>query len=107
MVSTPIGGGNAATLAFGQNLPSDVVTNGVNVYWTTQSGIAVDANNVYWTNYGSGTVMSVPIGGGTLVTLANTTQESPDGIVVDGTSVYWANANGNTTKGSISKLTPK
>ncbi len=61
--------------------------------------LAVDANNVYWTNIGqlggdnlpapnTGAVMQVPIGGGTVVTLASA-QPIPLGIAVTGGMVYW------------------
>jgi hypothetical protein len=56
-------------------------------------GIAVDATSVYWTNSTAGTVMKVPVAGGSLTTLASG-QSSPTygGVAIDATSVYWANA---------------
>jgi hypothetical protein len=56
--------------------------------------IAVDATNVYWTG-SSGTVMKVPVNGGTPATLASS-QDQPEAIAVDGTSVYWTNSLGGT-----------
>lgn len=55
---------------------------------------------VYWTDGCSGTVMSVPLAGGTPTTLAS--GQTPTDIAVDGSSVYWTN-NG----GTVMKLTPK
>ena len=60
--------------------------------------LAIDSNRVYWTNYGGneggqstvGTVMSVPLGGGTAVTLASR-QKGPSGIALHGANVYWIN----------------
>jgi hypothetical protein len=62
--------------------------------------IAVDAHNVYWTNLGplgvdnlpapnGGSVMRVPIGGGTITTIA-TAQAAPVAILVSGSTVYWS-----------------
>jgi hypothetical protein len=58
--------------------------------------IAVDATSVYWTT--NTTVMKVPIGGGTSITLASGQDSSGSGnlgidtgIAVDATSVYWTN----------------
>ena len=56
-------------------------------------GIAVDSTNVYWTNYGNGppyndgSVMTVPLGGGTPTTQASGLA-APWGITVDSTGVY-------------------
>jgi hypothetical protein len=59
-------------------------------------GITVDTVNVYWTNAGTsahgftdGTVMKMPLAGGTPVALA-TGLNLPVGIVSDGTNVYFA-----------------
>ncbi|MGB7809826.1 MAG: hypothetical protein WBP56_01705 [Polyangia bacterium] len=63
------------TLASGQNNPH---------------GVAIDAANIYWTANYTGTVVKVPIGGGTPTTLASG-QNNPARIAVDATSVYWTN----------------
>jgi sugar lactone lactonase YvrE len=70
---------------------------------STPNGIALDTASVYWTNSGDGTVMKVPLGGGTPATLASG-QSSAGSIAVDATSVYWVN---NTANGTVMKLTPK
>jgi hypothetical protein len=66
---------------------------------TAPAAIVVDAKNVYWTNLGklgaslfpatdSGSVVYVPIGGGSVVTVA-TAQPIPIGLVVSGGVIYW------------------
>jgi hypothetical protein len=60
--------------------------------------ITVDATNVYWASNGS--VLSLPVNGGTPTTLA-AGQVGVNGIVVDATSAYW------TTDGAVMKVTPK
>jgi hypothetical protein len=62
----------------------------------------VDATWVYWTNQGSGTVVKVPRGGGTLTTLVSG-QSGASGIAVDSTSVFWT----NEYSGTVMSLSPK
>jgi hypothetical protein len=82
VMQAPKNGGPAIMLA------SDQPT----AYW----GIAVDATSVYWTvtpsfTYPTGSIMKVPIGGGTPIALA-TNQYDPTGLAVDATNVYWTTA---------------
>jgi hypothetical protein len=73
--------------------------------------LAVDAKNVYWTDLGSsgsgttqtGSVFSVPLDGGTIVTLA-TGRPSPGGIAVDATDVYWVDFGTVTPPGDVMKV---
>jgi sugar lactone lactonase YvrE len=57
-------------------------------------GIAVDDTNVYWADRNDGAIHSVPIGGGTVGTLASS--DSPWSIAIDSTTAYWTNLNGGT-----------
>ena len=79
------------------------------------NGVAVDSTSVYWTNGGntdgSGTVMKLPLDGGTPVTLA-ADLNNPCGIAVDSTNVYWTDrgnawanvANGTVGNGTVMKV---
>jgi hypothetical protein len=71
------------------------------------AGLTVDASNVYWVNSISDTVMSVPIAGGTPVTIAAETKERTRvariyAIAVDSTSVYWTSGS-NAGFGAVEK----
>ena len=74
------------------------------------TAIAVGSSDVFWTTTGpppgggAGAVLSVPVGGGAVTTLAQG-QTNPMAITVESTDVYWANAGdyGGST-GSIVKV---
>jgi hypothetical protein len=63
---------------------------------------------VYWANLGdgagTGSIMRVPLGGGTAVTLASA-QDPSVGLAVDSSSLYWTDYAGGV--GTIVRLTPK
>ena len=77
----------------------------------------MDDTSVYWTKEGlgqncyvDGTVMKLPLDGGTATTLASG-QMMPGGIAVDAASVYWSNRGHGflpgVNDGTVMKLTPK
>ncbi len=83
IVQSPLDGSHAPiTLASGQ------------VHIGFSDALAVDAHDVYWVAAGSGNnagiVASVPIGGGTITTLARD-QAAPWAIAVNATTAYWLN----------------
>jgi hypothetical protein len=93
VIKVGLDGGAPTTLAAGQDAPQGIVTDGVNVYWTTSDG----------------TVMKVGETGGASIVLASG-QANPYWIAVDSTSVYWTNqgtAANEYKDGSVMKITPK
>jgi hypothetical protein len=115
-MSVPITGGDAGTLASGQDSPHDIVTTGSQVYWTNDdldgsvmkydiptaattaiafqqaypTGIAVAGPSlVYWTSSpdaGGGAVMMF---NGTSSSVLVPNQQSPQGIKLDPMNLYW------------------
>ncbi len=67
---------------------------------STPRGILVDGANVVWAENGSGTIRTIPTGGGTPVTLASG-QGCPWHVAADSTAIYWGNA---CAGGGVSKL---
>jgi hypothetical protein len=60
------------------------------------SDVAVDSVNAYFTDSMAGTVSSVPVAGGRVVTLA-TMQQQPMRVALDSTYVYWTNGAGTSS----------
>jgi hypothetical protein len=122
---TPTGGGTTITLASGQNAPTPLVADFENVYWANTTdlvqlplsggtpvtlttlatanfyGIAVDGSTVYGADDGNAVIEAVPIGGGTVATLA-TAQTGVDGVATNGSSVFWAL--GNSLTGTVMSI---
>jgi hypothetical protein len=62
----------------------------------TANDLVLDSGVLYWTNTAtSGTVMKMPVTGGTPVPIA-LDQKYPWRIAVDASSVYWTNLSGGT-----------
>jgi hypothetical protein len=71
-------------------------------------GVAIDATNLYWTTTGTsttvnGTVVKMPLAGGTSITLASG-RSAPSAIAVDATSVYWVDAGLGAFGGAVLKV---
>lgn len=120
---TPVGGGDAITLANGTfgsvaidntyvyfgAAPSSGISKvpkegGDPVPLTTgvvpPSDIAVDSTNVYWLGNSTGTtqIMKVPKNGGTVATLATASPVCCGQIVLDASDLYWTELTGNVNK---------
>lgn len=102
-------------LASGRGGTGGIAVDDASVYWTENSGvakvakdggavivlatdqyapsfIALDSTSAYWTDDGSGSVAKVPLGGGTVTTLAAAHDGYAIGIALSSTQVYWTNA---------------
>jgi hypothetical protein len=127
----PVEVSSAVTLATGQNNPLNVAVDDVNVYWTNHGfsangfrdgavvkvavgggnpvtlatgpaeAIAVNASTVYFT--GAGSIMAVPIDGGTVTTLVTGQSFVPPDIALDGDEVYWSNRGSQGGPGAVMK----
>jgi hypothetical protein len=107
-------GGMTIPIATGQLSPTNIAVNSSRAYFATLTevvsvgldggtpamlapggpyDIALDSRYVYWTDYGGGTVMGLPLGGGAAFTLASG-QAGPNGIAVDSSAIYWTNYDG-------------
>lgn len=99
VMKAPLAGGSLVTLATGQDTIFD---------------LAIDSTTVYWNDWGqqtvnppktTGSIVSVPLGGGTPTTIA--AQVQPYDVVVDGTSLYASLNFASPSHGTIVKITPK
>jgi hypothetical protein len=97
IMSVPVTGGVATTLASGLNDPDQIAIDDCNLYVTTG----------FESGSGAGTIIRVAKDGHAVTTLA-TGQNDPSGIAVDSTSVYWTTvANEAAHAGTVMRLTPK
>ena len=72
--------------------------------------VAIDATNVYWTDAGDGAVYAMPLGGGTVSTMASKASGlvAPKRIAVDSKNVYFSDTAGSALyEVAIGGTTPK
>jgi hypothetical protein len=65
--------------------------------------LVLDATHAYWANTGKGSIMKVPIAGGTPTLLA-TGQKGLESMAVDRTHLYWTDRATNMGDGTVMKL---
>jgi hypothetical protein len=90
LAKIPIAGGDTTTLSMQPYAFQDI----------DMQNIAVDSARVYWSNRGAGTVLAIPIGGGTESTLASgqvnpisVAVDAPRGMSIDSSNVYFTTLN--------------
>src|SRR5262249_21342129 len=69
----------------------------------TPKAIAVDATSVYWATQDGGTIMKVPVEGGTPTTLASG-QNRPIRVAVDAASIYWTSIGTTSDQNGVWKV---
>jgi hypothetical protein len=97
LMQVAIGGGSPVVLASALDNPHSLAVDATSVYWANAGTYQVGPPESYANN---GTVMKVPIGGGSATTLASG-QNAPTGIAVDAANAYWTNDN---QSGSVMKV---
>src|SRR6185436_14811536 len=85
--AVPLGGGSAAILA------STPLKTGP---WA----LATDGSSLFWADQIAGTLLRMPVTGGSPTVLSKGLV-APDGVVVDDTTVYWANGTNQQVEGAI------
>jgi hypothetical protein len=128
VMSAPLAGGPATTLASDPNGAGPIALDGTNVYWADPAALmkvplgggsptqvasvlpwganafTVSPTSVYWTSQNPMGVSQVPLTGGSPTVLS--TDQSPVGIAVDATDVYWCDGVGSVMKMPLDGGTP-
>lgn len=99
VMKAPIDGGAATTLATGTHMPQSLAVDRVSAYWTSSSTSQV-ASSIPGSD---GIVQSVPIGGGSIVTLGSN-QDEPAAIASNRETVCWTTIGNGAGTGSVKCL---
>jgi hypothetical protein len=88
VLQMPLAGGSVTTLASAQHQPYGITVDSSSVYWVNQGTFYCPSDGGTCAYNNDGSVMSVPIGGGTPTALA-TAVSIPQAIVVAASGIYW------------------
>jgi hypothetical protein len=132
VAKAPLAGGAVTTLASSLDSPTAIALHATNLYWTdgppfqgrimtvpiaggapsplatslspTPNALAVDGSQAYATTELGTTIVSVPLSGGTLRTLA-TNQTGPTALLLDGGFLYWVlQGNAFEASGALARM---